>query len=174
MSKNCKVKTGGSAASEAVVNLVPPSAFENLSSMFSNLFYGGSKNTNTNKVLSSLDMNEKPTQKMFIHSNSNITGGKKPKSKAKKTVKPKPKKGGSSITPIINKPIPNGTVPEPSSSGLSMKGISPSQQFLASQDISSMKPVMKATVFPSSYSGSFSFGGAKTKKTQKTKKTKKN
>ncbi len=175
MVKKFPKKTGGSQASDAVTKLVTPSTYEHLSNMFSDKF----SLTGGRKLVKKIDVNETQNEKMMVY---NISAGAKKKKPVKKMVK----KGGSSI-PIIDKPVgrmdpittPPAAVPSSSQSTLNMTPVSMVQQQLASQNITTMQPITKNTVYPSGvkmYDGPFALGGAKkktTKKVQKKKTTKK-
>lgn len=194
-------KKGGSPASNNVVELVSPSAFENLNAMFTNKVTLSGGNCRKN-VLANIDLNELSNSKMTVF---NKTGGKTKKVVTKAPVKkatsrknvPKKlvKKGGSTCSTstsntgnflsnfannIINdtqsaSSFPPATLPSRSSSSLDMGAIPDSQMMLATQDISTMSPIIKQTAFPAIdvYKGSFALGGAKkTKKKSSAKQAK--
>lgn len=158
--KNVK---GGSQASVQVVKLVSPSTFDKLNMMFTDkaTVSGGS----SCRKAQSIDMNETGQKMLVFHK----TGGQK-KNVPKKAVK----KGGfaGDQAPSANV-LPPAVVPSPSHSSLSLAVISPEQQSLASQQISSMNSISKVTIFPKvdAYKGAFALGGAKKKPQPKSKKT---
>jgi hypothetical protein len=154
--KSNKPKKGGSLASDSVVKLVSPAAFESLNSMFSNkLSIGGGTNCNK-RAIPKVNLNETANARMMVY---NKSGGK---GNFKKT-------GGGLIPNVVGGPvgrmdsgfIPPPAVPSTSSTSLDMTSIPQSQQALLSMSIDTMHPIVKTTVFPETnmYKGPFAFGG---------------
>ena len=188
-------KKGGSPGSADVIKLVTPATFEALNSRFTNtISLKGGKRT----ALEGIDINDTSGTKMMVF---NKSGGKKRTTKPKvakggaTTAPPAAAAAAAaptgitassswipaSITNALNNMNtttgwPPASVPSKASSPLNnTKSIPPMQKSLTTQEINTLNPIVKSTVYPKSpqYSGNFAFGGAKKTRTTKPKKSKK-
>jgi hypothetical protein len=164
------VKTGGSQASANVVKFVTPATFDKLNAMFTNKvsISGG----NCKKNIPNVNINEEPHKMMVYNKNG---GKKKNVSKVKRggeaPVTADANSSGFNFSSYLNQgnsPNPNlppSALPTRIPSSLNPNSIPASQQLLSTQQISTMSPITKTTVYPAldSYKGDFAFGGAKKK-----------
>lgn len=167
-------KKGGSPASDAVVKLVSPAAFDRLSNAFTNSVAAGGSASCRKKAIAKVDLNETSTARVMVY---NKTGGKKAAATKKAPGKPKAKrpaaKKGGDASAVVNPSGPVGklavdampppALPSNSGSSLNMSSIDAVTQDLISMNIETAPMMTKTTVFPESsfYRGPFALGGAK-------------